>query len=56
LISDTSVHSLTADYDYARLIRTVVIEYGVMFLAAVSARVGQIAPGIQTSSQLRNRF
>ncbi len=45
LISDTSVHPLTADYEYARLLRTVVIEYGVMFLAAVKTRVVQAASG-----------
>jgi hypothetical protein len=32
LMSDTSVHPLVAERDYARLLRNVVIEYGVMFL------------------------
>ena len=32
LLSDTSVHPLTADREYARLLRNVVIEYGVIFL------------------------
>jgi hypothetical protein len=36
LISDESVHPLGADREYARLIRNVVIEYGVMFLAMLS--------------------
>jgi len=35
LISDTSVHPLAADQEYARLLRNVVIEYGVMFLTAL---------------------
>lgn len=36
LISDTSVHPLGADREYARLLRNVVIEYGVMFLAVLA--------------------
>ncbi len=32
LLSDTSVHPLTAEREYARLLRNVVIEYGVIFL------------------------
>jgi len=32
LLSDESVHPLTTDREYARLLRNVVIEYGVMFL------------------------
>jgi len=43
LISDTSVHPLTADFEYARLLRIVVIEYAVMFLAAVQRRVAPSA-------------
>ena len=35
LISDTSVHPLGADREYARLLRNVVIEYGVMFLSVL---------------------
>jgi hypothetical protein len=35
LLSDESVHPLTADREYARLLRNVVIEYGVMFLTAL---------------------
>jgi hypothetical protein len=35
LISDTSVHPLGADREYARLLRNVVIEYGVMFLTTI---------------------
>ncbi|MGA2755434.1 MAG: hypothetical protein ABSE53_16885 [Terracidiphilus sp.] len=35
LISDTSVHPLGADREYARLLRNVVIEYGVMFLTTL---------------------
>jgi hypothetical protein len=34
-ISDTSVHPLPADQEYARLPRNVVIEYGVMFVTAL---------------------
>jgi hypothetical protein len=36
LISDESVHPLGADREYARLLRNVVIEYGVMFLTALN--------------------
>lgn len=43
LISDTSVHPLTAEREYARLLRTVVIEYGVMFLAALEKNGVKIA-------------
>jgi hypothetical protein len=32
LLGDTSVHPLTAEREYARLLRNVVIEYGVIFL------------------------
>jgi hypothetical protein len=39
LMSDTCVHPLTADREYARLMRNVVIEYGVMFSAS-SIRMG----------------
>lgn len=39
LISDTSIHPPTADFEYARLLRIVVIESPVMFLAAVKRRV-----------------
>jgi hypothetical protein len=38
LLSDESVHPLTADREYARLLRNVVIEYGVMFLTALDKR------------------
>ncbi len=38
LLSDESVHPLTADREYARLLRNVVIEYGVMFLSALDKR------------------
>jgi hypothetical protein len=38
LLSDESVHALMADREYARLLRNVVIEYGVMFLAALDKR------------------
>ncbi len=37
-LSDESVHPLTADREYARLLRNVVIEYGVMFLTALDKR------------------
>jgi hypothetical protein len=36
LISDTSVHPLGTDREYARLLRNVVIEYGVMFLSTLA--------------------
>lgn len=36
LMSDKSVHPLTADREYARLLRNFVIEYGVMFLETLS--------------------
>lgn len=36
LISDTSVHPLGTDREYARLLRNVVIEYGVMFLSTMA--------------------
>jgi hypothetical protein len=35
LISDESVHALGADREYARLLRNMVIEYGLMFLTAL---------------------
>ena len=38
LLSDESVHSLTAEREYARLLRNVVIEYCVMFLTALDKR------------------
>jgi hypothetical protein len=38
LISDTSVHPLGAEREYARLLRNVVIEYGVMFLTALDKK------------------
>lgn len=38
LVSDESVHPLTADREYARLLRNVVIEYGVMFLTVLDKR------------------
>jgi hypothetical protein len=38
LISDTSVHPLGAEREYARLLRNVVIEYGVMFLTALAKK------------------
>lgn len=38
LLSDESVHPLTADREYARLLRNVVIEYGVMFLNVLDKR------------------
>jgi hypothetical protein len=38
LLSDESVHPLTADREYARLLRNVVIEYGVMFLTVLDKR------------------
>jgi hypothetical protein len=38
LLSDESVHPLTADREYARLLRNVVIEYGVMFLTMLDKR------------------
>jgi hypothetical protein len=37
LISDESVHPLGADREYARLLRNVVIEYGVMFLSTLDS-------------------
>jgi hypothetical protein len=36
LISDESVHSLGAEREYARLLRNVVIEYGLMFLTVLA--------------------
>ena len=38
LLSDESVHPLTTDREYARLLRNVVIEYGVMFLTVLDKR------------------
>jgi len=38
LISDTSVHPLGAEREYARLLRNVVIEYGVMFLTVLAKK------------------
>jgi len=38
LLSDESVHPLTAGREYARLLRNVVIEYGVMFLTMLDKR------------------
>lgn len=38
LISDTSVHPLGADREYARLLRNMVIEYGVMFLSMLGSK------------------
>jgi hypothetical protein len=38
LISDTSVHPLGAEREYARLLRNVVIEYGVMFLTTLAKK------------------
>jgi hypothetical protein len=38
LFSDEGVHPLGADEEYARLLRNVVIEYGVMFLAVLEKR------------------
>jgi len=38
LLSDESVHPLTADREYARLLRNVTIEYGVMFLTVLDKR------------------
>jgi len=38
LISDTSVHPLGTDREYARLLRNVVIEYGVMFLTMLAKK------------------
>jgi hypothetical protein len=38
LLSDESVHPLTTEREYARLLRNVVIEYGVMFLTALDKR------------------
>jgi hypothetical protein len=38
LLSDESVHPLTADREYARLLRNVVIVYGVMFLTMLDKR------------------
>jgi hypothetical protein len=38
VLSDESVHPLTAEREYARLLRNVVIEYGVMFLTVLDKR------------------
>lgn len=38
LLSDTSVHPLRADREYARLLRNVVIEYGVIFLTMLDKK------------------
>lgn len=38
LLSDESVHPLTTAREYARLLRNVVIEYGVMFLSVLDKR------------------
>lgn len=38
LISDTSIHPLGAKAEYARLLRNVVIEYGVMFLGSLDEK------------------
>jgi hypothetical protein len=42
LISDNSVHPLGADREYARLLRNVVIEYGVMFLTVLDKNAVKI--------------
>jgi hypothetical protein len=42
LLSDESVHPLTTEREYARLLRNVVIEYGVMFLTVLDKRVVKI--------------
>jgi hypothetical protein len=42
LLSDESVHPLGAAPEYARLLRNVVIEYGVMFLSVLDKRGGKI--------------
>jgi len=36
-----SVHPLTADREYARLLRNVTIEYGVMFLTVLDKRASK---------------
>jgi len=38
LVSDEGVHPLIAEPEYARLLRNVVIEYGVMFLATLDKK------------------
>ncbi|MBZ5524312.1 MAG: hypothetical protein LAP21_18910 [Acidobacteriia bacterium] len=38
LLSDESIHPLTAEKEYARLLRNVVIEYGVMFLTVLDKK------------------
>jgi hypothetical protein len=43
LLSDESVHALGAAPEYARLLRNVVIEYGVMFLSGLDKRDVTIA-------------
>jgi hypothetical protein len=43
LMSDTCVHPLTADREYARLLRNVVIEYGVMFLSVLDKKSVKIS-------------
>jgi hypothetical protein len=42
LISDTSVHPLGAEREYARLLRNVVIEYGVMFLTVLAKKGAKV--------------
>jgi hypothetical protein len=42
LLSDESVHPLTTEREYARLLRNVVIEYGVMFLTVLDKRAVKI--------------
>ncbi len=37
-MSDEGVHPLIAEPEYARLLRNVVIEYGVMFLATLDKK------------------
>lgn len=44
LISDESVHPLGTGPEYARLLRNVVIEYGVMFLSVLDKRGIRITP------------
>jgi len=39
LPSDESVHLLTAEREYGRLMRNVVIEYGVMFLTVLDVKI-----------------
>ena len=49
LISDTSVHPLGAEREYARLLRNMVIEYGVMFLTVLAKKGVKVSKRFEPS-------